>query len=60
MSCGSPGLVPGTDDGFWLIANNEVIVERLDGRMVTSPLRGRCPCCLAKLLYTLSCETEKE
>ena len=47
MTCGEPGLVPFTDDGEWHIANGEVVMVRLDGRMVTSPLRGSCACCLA-------------
>jgi hypothetical protein len=61
MSCGEPGLVPFTDDGEWHIANGEVVMVRLDGRMVTSPLRGSCACCLAQLLYITSTEmTERK
>jgi hypothetical protein len=33
-----------------------VIMTRQDGRMMTTPVRGRCPACLAEMLFLLSTE----
>ncbi len=60
ITCGAPGILLGTDDAEWLIANGEVVVTRIDGRMVTKPLRGECPCCLARWLYEQSTEMRKQ
>jgi hypothetical protein len=43
MTCGEPGLVPFTDDGEWHIANGDVVMVRLDGRMVTSRCEAAVP-----------------
>ena len=64
-TCGSPGILLGTDDAHWRVSDDyldvtTVIVVRMDGRMVTAPLKGRCPCCVAQWLYAQSTEMRKD
>ena len=49
-------IVSGSDDAFYVVADDEVFMERQDGRVLTSPLHGRCPCCVAQLLFMMSTE----
>jgi hypothetical protein len=39
MSCGSPRLVPGTDDATWFVERGYVVMHRLDGRAIAVPLQ---------------------
>ena len=53
-------IVSGSDDAFYVVADDGVVwMERQDGRVLTTPLRGRCPCCVASLLFLTSTEMEK-
>ena len=54
-------VVPGTDDGLWFkTSNGEVVVIRTSyDREVSTPLKGRCPCCVAQWLYTQTTEMRK-
>ena len=60
-TCTPPGVVPFTDDATWAVTiDNDVVVWRLDGRRIYTPLqRGGCAACTAELLYAQSCEMRK-
>ena len=62
MTCGSPGILLGTDDAMWGVnTDNDVVVWRLDGRRISTPLQqGSCAACTAQLLYMESCEERKQ
>jgi len=57
MTCGSPGLVPGTDDATRFVERGYVVMHRLDGRAIAVPLQeGSCAACVAQFLFMQSTE----
>ena len=60
-TCGSPGLVPGTDDATWFVERGYVVMHRLDGRAIAVPLQqGDCAACTAQFLFEKSTEMRKQ
>jgi hypothetical protein len=57
IACGSPGILPGTDDAVWFTEGRFVVMRRQDGREIAVSLQdGACAACVAQALFLQSTE----